>query len=104
MSEMTAMDNEMPETLRNASRDEEAVAQGLVANKAERQTPGEMLREARISHDYSVADLCAQTMLSKRTIEALEDNSFEALSQPVFARGYYRKCAKVLGMDADALM
>src|SRR5699024_3507737 len=104
MSEMTAMDNEMPETLRNVSRDEEAVAQGLIANKAEQQTPGEMLREARIGHGYSVADLCAQTMLSKHTVEALEDNRFEDLSQPVFARGYYRKCGKVLDMDADALM
>lgn len=103
MSDM-AMDNEISETIRSENRDQETIPQGLVTNKAELRTPGDMLREAREAHDYSVADLCAQTLLSRQTIEALEDNRFEQLSQPVFARGYYRKCAKVLDMDADALM
>ncbi len=84
--------------------DEELPAQALKTNKADGQSPGEMLRAARAAHNYSVADLCAQTMLSPKTIAALENNEFASLSQPVFARGYYRKCAKVLDMDGDALM
>lgn len=108
MSEIRAMDDDIHSgVLHNESGEgdgDEPVAPDLKSNKADGQTPGEMLREARLALSYSVADLCAQTMLSQRTVEALEDNRFEQLSQPVFARGYYRKCAKVLGMDTDALM
>ncbi len=84
--------------------DDELPAHALKTNKAPGQSPGEMLRAARTAYNYSVPDLCAQTMLSHRTVAALEDNEFASLSQPVFARGYYRKCAKVLDMDVDALM
>lgn len=83
---------------------DEVPAAHLTRNKADGQSPGEMLREARLAHDYSIEDLCAQTKLSAKTVQALEDNDFKALSQPVFARGYYRQCAKVLDVDSDRLM
>ncbi|MES1937546.1 helix-turn-helix domain-containing protein [Salinisphaera hydrothermalis] len=84
--------------------DDETTSTGLTRNKSDAQTPGEMLREGRLAHDYSVDDLCAQTKLSTHTIEALEDNDFQSLSQPVFARGYYRQCAKVLDLDVERIM
>lgn len=83
---------------------EDTGASSLTQNKAEGVSPGEILREGRLAHDYSVEDLCAQTKMSVKTVEALEDNDFNALSQPVFARGYYRQCAKVLDIDVDRLM
>lgn len=104
MSETPAMDDEVHDYIQDRAHDEEVVDQGLVSNKADGQTPGEMLREARLACAYSVDELCRQTMLSSHTVEALEDDRYEDLSQPVFARGYFRKCAKVLDMDADALM
>ncbi|AWN17730.1 RodZ domain-containing protein [Salinisphaera sp. LB1] len=82
----------------------EAASPGLTRNKSEGLTPGEILREGRLAHDYTVEDLCAQTRLSRHTIDALEENDFQALSQPVFARGYYRQCAKVLDLNVDRLM
>src|SRR5699024_1314901 len=51
-----------------------------------------------------VQDLCGLTMLSRHAVEALEDNRYEELPQPVFVRGYYRKCAKTLDIDADRLL
>ncbi|KEZ75845.1 helix-turn-helix domain-containing protein [Salinisphaera hydrothermalis] len=84
--------------------EEEATSPGLTRNKSDGQTPGEILREGRLAHDYSVDDLCAQTKLSAHTVEALEDNDFQSLSQPVFARGYYRQCAKVLDLDVERIM
>ncbi|WP_423823669.1 RodZ domain-containing protein [Salinisphaera sp. SPP-AMP-43] len=83
---------------------EDTGASSLTQNKAEGVSPGEILREGRLAHDYSVEDLCAQTKMSVKTVKALEDNDFNALSQPVFARGYYRQCAKVLDIDIDRLM
>ena len=103
MSETQAMDEGIAAGNRDQA-DEELIAPGLVSNKSEDQTPGEMLREARLAAEYSIADMCGQTMLSRRTMEALEDNRFDELSQPVFVRGYYRKCAKVLDLDAEALL
>ncbi len=84
--------------------DDEAASPGLTRNKSDGLTPGEILREGRLAHDYTVEDLCAQTKLSHHTVEALEENDFQSLSQPVFARGYYRQCAKVLDLDIDRLM
>lgn len=80
------------------------VPDGLTSNKADDQTPGEILREARLAREYTVEELCGLTMLSRRTVEALEDNRFETLPQPVFVRGYYRKCAKILDIDGDRLL
>lgn len=84
--------------------DEQAAPPGLTRNKADGVTPGEILHEGRLAHDYSVDDLCVQTKLSPHTVEALEGNDFGSLSQPVFARGYYRQCAKVLDLDVERLM
>jgi len=92
--------NESHDDLREEGQQETPLRQ----NKAEQQSPGEILREGRIAHDYSVDDLCAQTKLSARTIHALEDNDFGSLSQPVFARGYYRQCAKVLDLNVERVM
>lgn len=104
MSETPAMDDEIQDYIDGMRHGEEPVEQGLTSNKAEQQSPGEMLREARLARGYSVEELCSQTMLSSQMIEALEDDRYDALSQPVFARGYFRKCGKVLDMDGEALM
>src|SRR5699024_9302040 len=109
MSETRAMDDQFDEDIFSAgldapADDDEVVAQGLTANKAADQTPGQILREARLAREYSMADLCGLTMLPKRTVEALEDDDFEVLAQPVFVRGYYRKCAKVLEIDPEPLL
>ncbi|MES1943795.1 cytoskeletal protein RodZ [Salinisphaera sp. PC39] len=69
-----------------------------------RLSPGERLRRAREDKGLSLDELAAQTLLSRSTLVALEENDFERLSQPVFVRGYYRKCAKVLDLPEDELM
>lgn len=104
MSEITAMDDGIRDDMGRDDNEQEAVPQTPARDESERHTPGGMLRAARLARNYSVAELCSQSMLTEHMIEALENNNFEALSQPVFARGYYRKCAKVLEMDEDALM
>lgn len=94
-----------PSSERSESADgADMAAPELTHNKADGLSPGEILREGRLAHGYSVGDLCAQTKLNRHIIEALEENDFEALSQPVFARGYYRSCAGALDLDVDRLM
>lgn len=67
-------------------------------------SPGYMLASARKAQNVSIEELSAQTMLGRDTVQALEDNNFGRMSQPVFVRGYYRKCAKVLGLSEAAIM
>lgn len=67
-------------------------------------SPGTMIRDARQTQHLSVDDLAAQTKLARATVEALERDDFGALLEPVYVRGYYRKCAKVLGVDEKALI
>src|SRR3546814_14083788 len=59
---------------------------------------------ARQAQHLSVDDLAGQTKLARTTVEALERDDFGALLEPVYVRGYYRKCAKVLGVDEKALI
>ena len=67
-------------------------------------SPGTMIREARQAQHLSVDDLAAQTKLARTTVEALERDDYGALLEPVYVRGYYRKCAKVLGIDDKAMI
>ncbi|NKF24704.1 helix-turn-helix domain-containing protein [Solimonas marina] len=67
-------------------------------------SPGTMIREARQAQHLSVDDLAAHTKLARTTVEALERDDFGALLEPVYVRGYYRKCAKVLGIDEKAML
>jgi cytoskeleton protein RodZ len=67
-------------------------------------SPGAMIRAARERKRLSVEDLAQQTKLSRATVEALERDDFGALLEPVYVRGYYRKCAKMLELPEDSLI
>jgi len=67
-------------------------------------SPGALIREARQTTGITVDDLATLTKLARTTVEALERDDFTALLEPVYARGYYRKCAKVLNIDEKALI
>jgi len=68
------------------------------------QSPGTMLRRARERAHLSREELATLTRLAKGIIEALENDDFPALREPVYAKGYYRKCARALSLDEDVLI
>lgn len=61
--------------------------------------PGQMLQQARQQANVSREQLSSLTRIPVPTLEALENEDFGALLEPVYVRGYYRKCAKVLELD-----
>ncbi|MDA1002837.1 MAG: helix-turn-helix domain-containing protein [Chloroflexi bacterium] len=63
---------------------------------------GEQLRERRTTLGLSFADGERDTRINRLYLEALEDNDFEALPAPVYARGFMRSYARYLGLDPDA--
>lgn len=67
-------------------------------------TVGQILREAREARGMSVDDASMRLRLMHRQIEAMEADSFETLGQPVFARGFVRNYARLLGLAPDDLL
>lgn len=67
-------------------------------------SPGALIRAAREARQMSLETLADQTKLARNTLEALETDDFGALLEPVYVRGYYRKCAKVLDVPEDQLL
>lgn len=67
-------------------------------------SPGVMIREARERARISIEDLASQIKLARHTLEALERDDFSQLLEPVYVRGYYRKCAKVLNLSENELI
>jgi cytoskeleton protein RodZ len=62
--------------------------------------PGAAIRYARERLKFDTADLAVRTRLSRRIIEDLESNRFDAIP-PAYVRGYLRAVARELEADAD---
>lgn len=74
------------------------------AVEPQRESPGALLREARERARLTLDELSLQTKLGRNTLDALERDDFAALLEPVYVRGYYRKCAKVLDVSEQRLI
>ena len=61
--------------------------------------PGAALRDARSKKQLSLDELVVQTKLPLSVLEAMEADDFRTLTEPVYVRGYYRKYARVLGLE-----
>ena len=66
--------------------------------------PGAQLLAARREQGLSLGDVARQLKLSVRQVEALERDEYQAFPGPVFVRGFLRNYAKLLQLDAEALV
>jgi cytoskeleton protein RodZ len=65
---------------------------------------GERLLVARNEKRVTVAEIAKELHISEQKVEALERNEFETLGAQVFAKGYIRKYAQMVGADADEIV
>lgn len=65
---------------------------------------GARLRAAREAKGWTPQDAGSRLRLMSRQIEAIEAEDFSRLGQPVFARGFVRNYAKLLGLNPDELL
>jgi cytoskeletal protein RodZ len=65
---------------------------------------GEKLKEARISQNTTVDQVARDTMISKRYIEALEEENFDAFPGETYLIGFLRNYAEYLDLDPNALI
>lgn len=62
---------------------------------------GELLAKARRAREISLQEIAKDLHLDEPKVRALEQNQFEALGAPVFAKGYLRKYAELVGVAED---
>ncbi len=62
---------------------------------------GTWLRRQREAREISLREISEASKISMRYLEALEDDRFEVLPAPVFARGFLREYSKVVGLNGD---
>ena len=65
---------------------------------------GLALQQHREKKHISLEDAARELRLSVRQVAALESGQFAGFRSAVFVKGYFRTCAKLYGMDGDALI
>lgn len=65
---------------------------------------GQALRDAREAQGITLDAVAQRLHLMQRQVEAMETDDFESLGQPVFARGFVRNYARLLGLAPEALL
>ncbi len=65
---------------------------------------GTWLRRQRELRQVSLREIADVTKISIRYLEALEEDRFDVLPAPVFAKGFLREYARYVGLDPDEVV
>jgi transcriptional regulator with XRE-family HTH domain len=65
---------------------------------------GTWLRRQREMRDIDLREIADKTKISLRYLKAMEQDHFELLPAPVFARGFLREYSKYVGLNADEVV
>jgi cytoskeletal protein RodZ len=65
---------------------------------------GHRLRELRDQAGVSIDDIMAETKISRRILDALEEGRFHYLPEKVFSRSFVRQYARIIDADERALV
>jgi len=65
---------------------------------------GAKLRQQRLAKGLSIDDICRDTRIAQRFLEAIESDDYSSLPGIVFTRNFVRQYALVLGIDAEPLL
>jgi cytoskeleton protein RodZ len=67
-------------------------------------TLGAILRSAREAQQLTLEEISGELRIALYHLDALEENRFEVLGPPVFAKGYLKQYGRRLGLDYGALL
>lgn len=68
------------------------------------QKPGERLRQVRLSQKRELSDIAHELNIPERQLVLIEADEYKSLPEPAFVRGYLRNYARLLGVDANAVV
>lgn len=66
--------------------------------------PGMLLRAARVERGMGIADVASTLRIPVSVVEKLEADDYQGLPPDTFTRGYVRAYARLLEMDAEAVL
>ncbi len=66
--------------------------------------PGQVLRAEREALGVSTRDVAETLNLAISVVEAIEADDYERMPSPVFARGYIRSYARLLGLEPEPIV
>lgn len=104
--------NESRERARESATNRSGTAQSPVVRpraferpfESETATFGLWLRRQREAREVSLREIADKTKISFRYLEAMEDDRFDLLPAPVFARGFLREYARYVGLNPDEVL
>lgn len=65
---------------------------------------GQWLRRQREMREISLRDIAERTKISLRYLEAMEEDRFDVLPAPIFAKGFLREYARYVGLSPDEVV
>jgi cytoskeleton protein RodZ len=65
---------------------------------------GERLAQTRRTRGISVFEIAKELHIDEPKVRALEENRFDVLGAPVFAKGHMRKYAELVGVPVDEIL
>ena len=65
------------------------------------ESSGIYLRTERESRNLSLRDVSKSTRINERLLKAIEEDKYELLSSPVYAKGFLDAYARYLGLDPN---
>jgi cytoskeleton protein RodZ len=66
--------------------------------------PGERLQAARIQQGLALEDVASRMHLSSNILTSIENNEFDAITAPIFVKGYLRAYARIVSLDEDEMI
>ena len=94
----------MPVRARRDLTNDEAPGAGKPWEQGEGGSFGSWLRQQREIRNINLREISDNTKIGMRYLEALEEDRFEVLPAPIFAKGFLREYAKYVGLDADEVV
>ena len=67
-------------------------------------TPGELINEARLAQDLTLAQLSDRTKIPPPVLTALELDEYHKISGPLYIKSFLRTCALDLGLDPETVL
>ncbi len=67
-------------------------------------TVGDILKDERLAHRFSLLELAKRTRIRQEYLEALESNLFEKLPATTFVKGYIRNYAQLFDFDPQPVL
>ncbi|MEH1875173.1 helix-turn-helix domain-containing protein [Nostoc sp.] len=61
------------------------------------------LRQVRQQKSICIEEIAAKTLIRAGVLQALEEERFEELPEPIFIQGFIRRYGDALGLDGNAL-